>query len=454
MTSLSWRLTVGFALAVTITVMAALFTGRWLLAREMVDGLQMLHAAEFNEVLQQLGGAPGRLAEDDLIRRMTAHSAADENLFFFQVHEHSGRVLFRSPTLGEAILPDLSAGGDHWTMEVPPHGRIYISEFTRDGMHFEIGSRLRPTERLLAKYLRVSFGLTGLVALASLGLGYGISRVALRPLRAIKTTAQRIGAENLGERIPVPPGRDEVADLTRLLNAMFDRLETAFRQVRQFSADASHELKTPLALVRLNAERLRGELAADPARAALVDNLLDEADAMQRVIDGLLFLAKAESGTLQLQRARQDTATFIAGVAEDVSPLTEDRGLKLRVTRNEAGEAAFDRGLMRQLLFNVLSNAVTASPPGGTITLDSRIEGGRWCLDVTDEGPGLPAGELERVFERFVQLPRPGATAGGGHGLGLAICRGIARRHGGEVRARNRPDRPGLVLVIELPCDG
>ena len=109
--------------------------------------------------------------------------------------------------------------------------------------------------------------LAAVVALVSLGLGYGISWVALRPLRDIRATARRIGAGNLGERIPVPPGRDEVAELVRLLNTTFDRLEAAFRQVRQFSADASHELRTPLTLIRLNAEQLAPEHVAADAEA-------------------------------------------------------------------------------------------------------------------------------------------------------------------------------------------
>ena len=253
MRSMSRRLTVGYALAVTITVMIALATGYWMLQRALIGNVAQLLEAENVEVVQDLGMPMEAMPEAELLRQMKSHAAADEDLFFFQIHDDKGRVLFRSPSLGDSVLPDPSAGGAGWTVDLPPHGRVYTADFVHGHLRLQIGSRLEPTEQLLAKYRQVSAGLAAVVAVVSLGLGYGISRLALGPLRDISATARRIGAGNLGERIPVPPGRDEVAELVRLLNTTFDRLEAAFKQVRQFSADASHELRTPLTLIRLNA---------------------------------------------------------------------------------------------------------------------------------------------------------------------------------------------------------
>lgn len=454
MKSMTARLTAGYALAVTGAVVVALITGRWLLEREMIGGLSMLHEAEHREVVQQLDGEPATMPEAELVRRMHEHAVADEHLFFFQVHDATGRILFRSASLGETVLPDLSNTNQHWTMSLPPHGRVHTSEFTEGARHFQIGTRLAPTDILLAEYTRISLGLTGFVAVASLGLGYGISRLALGPIRDIERTARRIGADNLSERIPVAPGRDEIAQLARLLNAMFDRLEASFRQVAQFSADASHELKTPLTLIRLNAERLRTRLAENPAAVSAVEDLLEEIAQMNRMIESLLFLAKAESGALTLMREPHATDTFLASVAEDAAVLAEDRGGRLEVERSEPGTVRFDQGLMRQVLLNLVSNAVAVMPGGGAVAVRSYFDAGRWRIEVRDEGPGLPSDQLERMFERFVQLPRPAGSPAGGSGLGLAICRGIARRHGGEVTAVNRPDRKGLCVTVELPAEG
>ncbi|MEJ1973459.1 MAG: HAMP domain-containing sensor histidine kinase [Lacunisphaera sp.] len=212
-------------------------------------------------------------------------------------------------------------------------------------------------------------------------------------------------------------------------------------------------MRTPLTLIRLNAERLRAQVADDAEATGLVDNMFEAIGQMNRLIEGLLFLAKAEGGVLPLARESYDTAAFIQSIAEDAAVLAEDRGLHFTLEHNDAGTVSFDPHLMRQLLFNLVSNAVAVVPPGGAFTLSSRRSGERWRIVLRDEGPGLPEDQLEHVFERFIQLPRKMASEieGSGHGLGLAISRGIARLHGGEIRATNRSDRRGLVMTVELP---
>jgi signal transduction histidine kinase len=449
---MSRRLTVGYALAVTATVAIALASSYWLLERALVGNMAQLQDAENVEVVNDLGDDLATMPEAELVRKMKLHAAADENLFFFQIHDDTGRVIFRSPSLGESVLPDLSASGPSWTIKLPPHGRVFTSDFVHGRRHLQIGSRLEAIELLLGKYRQLSLVLAAVVAGVSVVLGYGISRIALEPLRDIRATAHRIGAGNLGERIPVPPGRDEVAELVRLLNKTFDRLEAAFKQVRQFSADASHELRTPLTLVRLNAEQLRRQAATNPEIAALVDNQFEAIAQMNRLIEGLLFLAKAEGGVLPLASAPQDTAAFIRSIAEDAEALAEDRKQRFVLERNDAGIVAFDPHLMRQLLLNLVSNAAAVVPAGGGFTLASLRDGGHWRLEVRDDGPGVPADQLERMFERFIQLPQNADLPEvGGHGLGLAISRGIARLHGGDIHAANRTDRLGLVMTVELP---
>ena len=303
MTSVTARLTGWYAVTVTLAVVAALGVGRLLLEREMTAGIDLLHEAEFREVIQQLRADPETLAPAELARLMAEHSAADEHLFFFQVHDEEGRVLFRSANLGDTVLPDYSEGhAVAWTTELPIYGKVRGNDFLAGRLHFQIASRVGPMAQVLRQYTQVGGLIALLVALASLGLGYVISRVALRPIRDIERTARRIGADNLNERIPAPPGRDEVAGLVKLLNAMFDRLESSFRQIARFSADASHELKTPLTLIRLNTERVRARVAGDEVAVAEVDGLLEEIARMQEIINSLLFLAKAEGGALKIAR--------------------------------------------------------------------------------------------------------------------------------------------------------
>lgn len=449
MRSFTARLTVRFALLVTATTAAVLAVGGWLLDRQMVAGLELLHAVEGQE-LAELIGEEANLTSQQLAERIEHDADSDAALFFIQVHNDAGTVLFRSGNLGATILPDQAGGVDHWTARLPNIGDVRISEFRLPPWHIQIGSRLEPNRRVLREYLRVSGFLVVGVALVGVALGYGFSRYTLQPVRAIEETARRISGDNLGERIPVPPGGDELASLTRLLNQTFDRLQGSFEQVKRFTADASHELKTPLALIRLNGEKLRPRLAHDPEADAALGDLMEEAARLQQIIESLLFLAKAESGAIELRRRAYDPAKLLTELAQDAEALAEDRGVGFKLNRNEAAALMGEPNLLRQLLLNLVVNALGVSARGAQVTVDSFREGDEWRWVVTDEGPGLPPEQLARIFERFVRFPQAGGESRG-HGLGLAICQGIAGLHGGVIRAENRGDRSGLRVTVTLP---
>lgn len=452
MRSLTFRLSLAFTVVVTLTTALLLLLGGWLLSRQIIDGMELLHEAEFAEVRGRLEPDPAAVSAAELPGRLREHIEIDAALFLFQIRDGAGNIVFRSPNLGEAILPAMGNGDAHGIRRMPQQGRVLISDFAAGPWHVQIASPLEPTERLLTNYARVSLLLLAVVLVAGAGLGYGFARLALNPVRAIQRTAARIRADNLGERIPVPGTRDEIDALAELLNRMFDRLEISFNQVRRFTADASHELKTPLALMRLNAERLRGRLAHDEAAGAELGELLEEIDRLHQIIDLLLFLAKADAGVLTPALQLGNPQTFIAALAEDVAVLAEDRAVRFTLDRNDAGRARFEPVLLRQLVLNLVSNALNVSAAGAGLTLASACGQGCWRLTVTDEGPGLPPEQLERIFERFVRFENT-AAAPRGHGLGLAICRSIAELHRGTIRAANRTDRPGLQVTVELPLE-
>jgi len=456
MRSLTARLTLWYALIVTATLGGALAAGGWLLREQMIHGADLLNDAEYEEIHGRLGPDSHAIDAGELAGRIREHTEIDAALYFFQVHDAARGVIFRSANLGPAILPDLGAGRAAWTGTVPPHGRLRISEYRSGPWHVQIASSLDPMDRLLRNYTRVAGALMAVIALASVLLGYAFSRYALGPVGAIAATARRINADNLGERIPAPRDTSELADLARLLNGMFDRLEASFAHARRFSADVSHELKTPLALVRLNAEKLRPRVAADPEAAALVDDLVEDAGRMHALIERLLFLAKAESGTLTLALQPQDPAAIVRDFAEDAGALAEDAGARFELEVVGPGRpVGCDPGLVRQLLLNLTTNALRVTPPGGLVRLKSERRDGGWRLELEDEGPGLPPGQLERIFERFARFAATAesAQAPAGQGLGLAICRGIVDLHRGKIRAENRTDRSGLRMIVELPAE-
>lgn len=452
MKSLTFRLALAFTVIVTTTTALLLALGGWLLSRQMINGMELLHEAEFEEVRGRLEPNPAALTPEEVVDRITEHTEIDAALFFFQVHQSSGEVVFRSINLGETMLPDPGDESSHWSINVVPHGRLLISEFVDGPWHVQIASPLEPTQRLLADYAQVSGLLLGLVLILSAGLGYGFARLALNPVRSIQQTAARIRADNLGERIPVPATGDEISALADLLNQMFDRLEVSFNQVRRFTADASHELKTPLALIRLSAERIRTRVSDDEEANAELGELLEEVNRLNQIIEMLLFLAKSDAGVLSPEFRRESLPLFMAAVAEDAAVLAEDKGVLFELAANELGHARFQPTLIRQLLLNLINNALNVSVRGSRLTLASECKDGWWKLKVTDSGPGLPEEQLEKIFERFVRYEHM-AGEGRGHGLGLAICRSIVELHGGTIAAANRRDGRGLQVMVSLPLE-
>ena len=449
MNTLTFRTTLWFAVLVTGMLVVAFLLGGWLLNRQMIAGIELLHEVEAEELRELLGDDAN--ITDAKVQDLIEHDVdGDAELFLIQVHDNTGRVRFRSKNLGDVVLPSHGRQLLHRTVDLPAVGLIRISEMNQGRWHVQIASRLEPNQRVLANYARVAGLLVLGGALGSIALGWGFSRLTLAPIRIIEKTALSIGADNLSERIPLPAGRDELASLTRLLNETFDRIESAFGQVRTFTAAASHELKTPLALMRLNLEKLRPRLAEDAEASSTLADLLEEVDRLHQIIEHLLFLSKAESGVLKVNLESVGLRDWLAEWSEDALALTEDEGARFELTVTGEGNAKLVPSLFHQLLLNLLTNALKFSPRAGLISLWVEREGAWWRLEFWDEGRGVPSDQLERIFDRFVRYQRNDEHSEWrpGHGLGLTICRSIAELHGGTIEARNRTDRSGLIMKV------
>jgi len=280
--------------------------------------------------------------------------------------------------------------------------------------------------------------------------GLALSRIALRPVRLIQETANHIRSDNLSERIPVSDVQDEISNLARLLNEMFDRLESSFNQIRRFTAEASHELKTPLSLVRLQAEKLLVEGGLTPAQEEAVQLQLEEVTRLNKIIEELLFLSRVEAQAVTPELRREDPRRFLQAFAQDARVLAESRGVRFAETIDGLGCVNYDPKWIRQVLLNLVANALKFSPRGGLVTLASEFTVDSWRVAVEDDGPGVAPEQRERIFERFVRLgDEPGDETGSG--LGLAISRSILGLHRGTIRAEASGRGPGLRVVFEIP---
>jgi heavy metal sensor kinase len=275
--------------------------------------------------------------------------------------------------------------------------------------------------------------IAGPAALAAAGAGgWLLARTALAPVASMTREASEIGMARPDERIDVPHTTDELSRLATTLNAMLDRLQRGVDEKRRFVADASHDLRTPLAVMRSELDvSLRSPDLTPGAKEALT-SAREEVERMTRIVDNLLTLARIDEGGLELLREPIDLRALVEGVADSMGSLAAERGLDVEV-EGEAGEVRVDGMRVEQVVTNLLSNAVryadTDSGVGISVWRTSTEAG----VTVRDHGPGVPTELLSKIFERFVKADAPRSDPGGGSGLGLAICREIVEAHGGRV---------------------
>jgi len=449
MKSIGSRIMLWYAVTVTTTLACLFGAGYYLLAQQLVHQLDKLDEAQFKQLKFTMGPGYKTLtagAIDERIRQVTESASA---LFYIDLHGPMTNRFFKSNNLHGQTIPDIP-GQRVYTVDVNGIGELRVGEFLLPPFEVTVGTPMAPVRDAMTEYRKVFVGLLIVALILSAIIGYLLSEFILRPVRLIQTTANRIRSDNLTERIPVGEVKDEISQLARFLNQMFDRLEAAFAEIRRFTADASHELKTPLSLMRLHAERLlvNGDLAA--AQKESVHVQLEELARVNRIIDELLFLSRADARAVTVEMKEQEPAAFLQSFAQDANAPAEHHGRHFCYTHEGGGTVPFGEQRIRQVLLNLLANALNVSPPGGRITLISKRSEAIWRITVNDEGPGLDAEQRTRIFERFVRFNHPGSDERGS-GLGLAICRSIVQLHRGRIFAAPGENGRGLQIVIEIP---
>nr|MDQ3376352.1 HAMP domain-containing histidine kinase [Actinomycetota bacterium] len=299
-----------------------------------------------------------------------------------------------------------------------------------------------------------------LVALVLSVVGaYVLARAALAPVDAVARSARKIGAGDLGRRLPVARPGDEIGRLTTTINDLLARLEASFARreealarQRRFAADASHELRTPLTSIAGYARMLKSWGLEDrEAGREGVDAILEESGRMRALVEDLLAVARGDDEGIPLQLADGDLGAVAAEAVGAARAAAVGKVVIQHVPPKEPVEAVFDEARIRRTADILLDNAVKYTPQGGVVTVGVGREDGLLQLRVSDTGTGIPAEDLPRVFERFYRADP--ARSEGGSGLGLSIARQIARAHGGEIEAASRPGR-GSTFVLSLPENG
>ena len=310
----------------------------------------------------------------------------------------------------------------------------------------------RPTEDInqaLDRLRHILMIAVPLTMVAAGGGGVFLARRALKPVDEMTQKARSIEEHDLSQRIEVRT-KDELGRLASTLNEMIERLEKAFRRQQQFTSDASHELRAPLAIIEAESTlTLHKERTKSDYRESL-KAISQEAQRMSRIVDQLLALARADSREEKLSLRRVNLSRLVTKLSSDVEMLCRDKGLKYQLGQMENLVVKGDRTRLRQLLLNILDNAIRYTPRGGKISVSVQREGGTAVVSVCDTGIGIPAEDLPRIFDRFYQVDKARSRIDGGSGLGLAISKNITETHGGRIEVQSEVGK-GSIFSIFLP---
>jgi heavy metal sensor kinase len=315
-----------------------------------------------------------------------------------------------------------------------------------------VGSPLESIEDELASLRTIMFYLGPLsLALAGIG-GWFLARRGLSPVAAMADRARQIGAQDLSQRLPVVNPGDELGRLADTFNGLLARLETSLTQQRQFMADASHELRTPVATARTAANVALQRPHRDESDYRETLGIIEQQTArLSRIVDDLFTLARADTGIYPVRHSPLYLDELVEEVARAARVIASTRGIAIEVEAEPSAAFAGDEELLQRLIVNLLDNAVRHAPDGSTVRLTLRRTPGRYAIDIHDRGTGVPEAAQGLIFERFYRVEgAPTPYGHGGAGLGLALARWVARAHKGDVRlAHSNSD--GTTFTVELP---
>jgi signal transduction histidine kinase len=362
-----------------------------------------------------------------------------------EVTDSTGKTLYLSPGLREPLSSD---GIKSFHTRRIGGRMIRMGEFTEGELTLRVGADMKEINQIGHDIFR---GMLVAVPTVLLFVAIGsrwVAGKALAPVEKIRQAAAKITAKRLDQRLPVPPTGDEIAGLIEVLNDTFDRLQRSFEQCARFSADASHHLKTPIAVLRAGVEEILADEHCSTTAQATAEGLLHRIHQLNSVADTLLLLARADAGRLDLHMDEFDLSELLEGVVDDARALSEPLELTVEAEIPKHLPLHADRAYVGMIAQNLLENAAKYNRPGGRIRLTALRSNGAIEFSVGNTGDGIPPERIAHLFERFYRGRADERKEGSG--LGLSVARELARAHGGEVSLR-QADANWTELSVTLP---
>ena len=401
--------------------------------------------------------------ESYVVGEIPALYAPEINNRFIRITRQDGSVLYASgrpqdqsfdptglPALASAPKKELSR-----EEKLPDNKKLLIGALNyeaADGKRYlvEVGAPTASIETMLHQLLVLAAIGLPIVLLVAIGGGYLLVGRALAPVDEIARKAEQITQHNLSERLPVARMADELERLSLSLNHMIARLEDAFSNSTRFAADASHELRTPLTVLRAELESVVADRRVPAEARETFGSMLEEVEHLIRIVEQLFALSRLDAGEAQSEWVPFDLAELVATTADQMSLLAEDKGITVSCDAKQRVTVAGDRARLKQVVVNLLDNAIKYTLDGGTVHLKVTTSNGDAVLEVADSGIGIPPEAVAHVFERFYRVDQARSRNEGGAGLGLAIVKSISTAHGGKVEVESAVGR-GSRFRVNLP---
>jgi heavy metal sensor kinase len=461
--SLAFRLAAWYAV-----LLSAAFT---LVAAGMLYGLEQYLRSSLRDSLhrrstqveQILMQAPPGTSDAEIGRSIAIRVSPEFNNRFVRVTRAPARQVYQSgPPANHSFDPRaIPVISDAWRVQdgvrrsaVVENEQVLVDAVplgTGSGRYLiEFGASIESIEALHERLLAVLAFLLPALVVCAVGGGYLLVNRALRPVDRMAQTAEQMSAQNLEARLPVLPTGDALERLSLSLNHLLTRLRDSVLSSRRFLADASHELRTPLTVIRGELQEIAAGTAADVAVREHVGSVLEEVARLEHLVAGLLALSRLDAGEAQREWVPVDLAELAASTAEQMRLMAEDRGIQIDSSPLEPMVVRGDRGRLKQVIVNLLDNAIRFTPRGGTVTLRVCKHELYFALEVRDTGIGIPPGALLRVFDRFFRADDARSREDGGAGLGLSIAESICSAHGAQILVESEVGR-GSCFRVTFP---
>jgi heavy metal sensor kinase len=408
--------------------------------------------------------APADATDGAIAREIETRVAPEFNNRFVRVTRGPAAMIYRSgppadrsfdPALVSAVRRASAAkiGSPITAIVGDQHLMIRATPVSaRSGTYLvELGVSIDPIDTVLNRLLDLLAILLPVLMVCAAGGGYWLVNWALRPVDRLSQTAEQMSLQNLTLRLPVVPSGDALERLSISLNTMLGRLRDSVQTSRRFLADASHELRTPLTVIKGELQELTGESALTKRDLReRVGSVLEEVARLEHLVSGLLVLSRLDAGEPRGDWADVDLAELASSTADQMRLMADDRGIEIEFSALRKALVRGDRARLKQIVVNLLDNAIRFTKRGGTVWLRTATDDMGSVLEVSDTGIGIPSDSIPHVFDRFYRVDEARSREDGGAGLGLSIVKSICSAHGAEIEVESRVEA-GSCFRVTFP---